>query len=329
MKRPSRRPLRILAIALASPFVLLALAWTAGALYYTFPVPALRAAAASIFVAASLFALLGMRNKLLAAGAVLLGFAATLAGFLSMRPSNDRDWPPELARMPSAEIQGDRVSVHGIRNFDYRTPEDFDVRYYDKTFDLTKLEGVDVLYSYWEGNQAVAHTMFSWDFGGADVLCLSVEVRRSKGESAGALPGLFQQFEILYILADERDVVRLRTNYRREEVYLIRTVLTRDEGRRLLFDVLEEVNRLRDHPVFYRTIGHNCTTSIVGHVNAIWPGRIPFTKKILMNGYAPEIAYANHLHQTDLPFEEWKRRAHINDAALAADRDPLFSRRIR
>lgn len=329
MKRASRRALRILATVFAAPLLLLAIAWSAGALYYTFPVPALRVAAASIFVAGSLLALLFVRRKLLAAGAVLLGFAATLGGFLSMRPSNDRDWPPELAVMPSAEIQGDRGSVRGIRNFEYRTPEDFDVGYYDKTFDLTKLQAVDVLYSYWDGNEAVAHTMFSWDFGGADVLCLSVEVRRSIGETAGALPGLFQQLEILYILADERDIVRLRTNYRHEQVYLIRSVLTPDEGRRLLLDVLAQVNRLRDHPEFYRTIGHNCTTSIVGHVNAIWPGRIPFTKKILMNGYAPEIAYENHLHETDLPFEEWKRRAHINDAARAADKDPLFSRRIR
>jgi len=324
-----QRALRILAIVLAAPLLLLAIAWTVGALYYTFPVPVLRVPAASVFLSGSLLALLLARRKRLAAGAVLLGCALTLGGFLSMQPSNDRDWPPELAVMPSAEIQGDRVSVRGIRNFDYRTPEDFDVGYYDKTFDLAKLEAVDVFYSYWDENEAVAHTMFSWDFGGTDVLCLSVEVRRSTGEEAGALPGLFQQLEILYILADERDVVRLRTNYRGEQVYLIRSVLTPEEGRRLLLDVLERVNRLRDHPEFYRTIGNNCTTSIVSHVNAIWPGRIPFTKKILMNGYAPEIAYENRLHRTDLPFEEWKRRAHINDAARAADRDPSFSRRIR
>jgi hypothetical protein len=329
MKRATRSPLRILAIGLAAPFLLLALAWTAGALYYAFPIPALRAPAALILLAGSALALLRMRNKLLAAGAVLIGFVLTLAAFLAMRPSNDRDWPPELARMPSAEIQGDRVSVRGIRDFDYRGTEDFDVRYYDKTFDLKELEAVDVLYSYWDGNEAVAHTMFSWDFGGADVLCLSVEVRRTVDETAGALPGLFQQLEILYILADERDVVRLRTNYRGEQVYRIRSVLTPDEGRRLLLDVLAQVNRLRDHPEFYRTIGNNCTTSIVGHVNAIWPGRIPFTKRILMNGFAPEIAYENHLHDTDLPFDEWKRRAHINEAARAADKDPLFSRRIR
>jgi hypothetical protein len=171
--------------------------------------------------------------------------------------------------------------------------------------------------------------MFSWDFGGTDVLCLSVEVRREVGQEAGPLPGLFKQFEILYILADERDVIRLRTNYRRENVYLVRSLLTPDEGRRVLLDVLAKVNRSRDEPDFYRTIGNNCTTSVINLVNAVLPDRIPFSKQILMNGYAPEIAYANHLHATDLPFDEWKRRSNIDAVALAADKDPEFSRRIR
>jgi len=324
----SRRRTLLFAILLA-PLLLVAIAWTGGALYYTFPVPSLRVASAIAFVAGSLVALVVVRKKRWALVAIALGVAATLGWFLSMEPRNDRNWRPELAVTPWADVDGDRVTVHRVRNFDYRTPDDFDVRYEDKVFDLKRLEGVDVFYSYWDGNESVAHTMFSWDFGGPDVLCLSVEVRREIGQEAGGLPGMFHQFEILYILADERDVVRLRTNYRKEQVFLIRTVATPDEGRRLLLDVLAKVNRLRDEPEFYRTIGNNCTTSIVGHVNAIWPGRIPYTKKILMNGYAPELAYATHLHATDLPFDEWKRRAHVDAAALAADRDPLFSRRIR
>jgi len=298
-------------------------------LYYTFPVRGLGAAAAGAFLLGSLLALILVPRKRLAVGGILLGYAAVLLWFLSIPPTNERNWRPELAVMPRAEIQGDRLLVHDVRNFDYRTPDDFDARYEDREFDLSKLQAADVLYSYWEGNTSVAHTMFSWDFGGNDVLCLSVEVRREIGQEAGGLPGIFKQFEILYILADERDVVRLRTNYRREEVFLIRSVLTPEESRRLLLDVLETVNRLREEPEFYRTIGNNCTTSIVGHINAIWPGRIPFTKKILMNGFAPEIAYANRIHRTDLPFDEWKRRSRINEVAQAADKDPAFSRRIR
>lgn len=323
------RTSRILAAVLLAPVFVLVVAWTFGALWYTFPVPALRPPAAIVFAAGSVVAILLWKPRRRAIGAISIGFLATLAWFLSIPATNERNWRPELAVMPSAEIDGDRVRVHGVRNFDYRTPDDFDVRYEDREFLLSKLEAVDVYYSYWDANEAVAHTMFSWDFGGADVLSLSVEVRREIGQEAGGLPGMFKQFELLYILADERDVIRLRTNYRRERVYLIRSALSPDEGRRVLLDVLARVNRLRTEPEFYRTIGNNCTTSMVGIVNEVLPKRIPFTKKILMNGLLPEVAYANRLHVTDLPFDEWKRRSNIDEAARAADRDPLFSRRIR
>jgi hypothetical protein len=329
MKPALGRARRILATILLAPLLLLAVAWTCGALYYTFPVPALRAVTAIAFAVGSLLAVLLVKRKRRAIGAIALGFAATLAWFLSIPARTDRNWRPELAVMPWAEIEGDRIRVHGVRDFEYRAPDDFDIRYDDRAFDLSKLQAVDVYYSYWDQNEAVAHTMFSWDFGGSDVLCLSVEVRREVGQEAGALPGMFKQFEILYILADERDVVRLRTNYRRERVYLIRSLLTPDEGRRVLLDVLAKVNRFHQEPEFYRTIGNNCTTSMINLLNEVLPNRVPFSKKILMNGYAPEIAYANHLHATDLPFDEWKRRSNINPSALAADRDPLFSRRIR
>jgi hypothetical protein len=329
MKPALARVRKILATILLAPLLLLVVAWTCGALYYTFPVLALRAATAIAFAVGSLLAILLVKRKRRAIGAIALGFAATLAWFLSIPARADRNWRPEVAVMPSTEIDGDRIRVHGVRNFDYRTPDDFDVRYDDRTFDLKTLKAVDVYYSYWDQNEAVAHTMFSWDFGGTDVLCLSVELRREIGEEAGSLPGIYKQFELIYILGDERDLIRLRTNYRRERVFLVRSVLTPDEGRRVLLEVLAKVNRFRTQPEFYRTIGNNCTTSVVDLVNTVLPEKIPFTRKILMNGYAPEIAYANHLHRTDLPFEEWKRRSNIDDAALAADKDPLFSRRIR
>jgi hypothetical protein len=329
LKPSIARVRKILATILVGLVLLLVVAWTYGALYYTFPFGALRAAAAVAFAVGSVIALIFVKRKRIAVGAILLGFAATLGWFLSIRPRTDRNWLPDVAVLPRAEVDGDLVRVHGVRNFDYRTTEDFEVRYDDRTFDLKKLQAVDVYYCYWDQNEAVAHTMFSWDFGGTDVLCLSVELRREVGEEAGPLPGIFKQFELIYILGDERDLVRLRTNYRRERVFLIRSMLTPDEGRRVLLDVLATVNRFRMQPEFYRTIGNNCTTSVVDIVNSVLPEKIPFSRKILMNGYAPEIAYANRLHRTDLPFEEWKRRSNIDDAARAADKDPAFSRRIR
>jgi hypothetical protein len=326
---PWKRVRIIAAVALATPILLLVVAWSCGALFYTFPVPSLRPASTIVFAVGCVLALVVVKNKLIAVCAVLLAFVAVLTWFLSITPTNDRPWRTEVAVMPWSEIHGDEVTVHSVRNFDYRTPDDFDVRYEDKRFDMAKLQATDIYFSYWDGNRSVAHTMFSWDFGGADVLCLSVEIRREIGQPDDTLAGIYKQFEILYILADERDVVRLRTNYRREEVYLFRTLLTPDESRQFLREVLRAVNDLRDHPQFYRTLGNNCTTSVVSLVDTIWPGRIPFSKKILMNGMAPEIAYAKRFTATDLPFETWKSRGHIDDAARAAEQDPLFSRRIR
>lgn len=329
MKPSLARVCKILATILVGIVLLLVIAWTCGALYYTFPVAALRAATAILFPVGSVLALVLVQRKRIAIAAILLGFAATLVWFLSIPARTDRNWLPDVAVLPSAEIDGKVVRVHGVRNFDYRTTEDFDVRYDDRTFDLGKLQAVDVYYCYWDQNESVAHTMFSWDFGGTDVLCLSVELRREVGEEAGPLPGIYKQFELIYILGDERDLVRLRTNYRRERVFLIRSVLTPDEGRRVLLDVLATVNRFRKQPEFYRTIGNNCTTSVVHLVNSVLPRKIPFAREILMNGYAPEMAYKNRLHKTDLPFDEWKRRSNIDEAARAADKDPMFSRRIR
>jgi hypothetical protein len=326
---PWKRVRTIAAIALSAPLLLLLVAWACGALYYTFPVPSLRFASMIVFAAGCVIALVVVKNKLAAVALVLLAFLAVLGWFLSIAPTNDRPWRTEVAVMPWSEIHGDDVTVHSVRDFQYRTPDDFDVRYVDKRFDMAKLQATDIYFSYWDGNRSVAHTMFSWDFGGPDVLCLSVEIRREIGQPDDTLAGIYKQFEILYILADERDVVRLRTNHRREEVYLFRTLLTPDESRQFLREVLREVNDLRDHPQFYRTLGNNCTTSVVSLVDTIWPGRIPFSKKILMNGMAPEIAYANRFTATDLPFETWKSRGHIDEAARAADQDPLFSRRIR
>jgi hypothetical protein len=328
-RTPWKRARTIAAIVLSTPILLLVVAWACGALYYTFPVPSLRFASMIVFAAGCAVALVFLKNKLAAVGVVLLACLVVLGWFLSIAPTNDRPWRTEVAVMPWSEIHGDDLTVHAMRNFDYRTPDDYDVRYADKRFDMSKLRATDIYFSYWDGNRSVAHTMFSWDFGGADVLCLSVEIRREVGQADDTLAGIYKQFEILYILADERDVVRLRTNYRREEVYLFRTLLTPDESRRFLTEVLSEVNDLRDHPQFYRTLGNNCTTSVVSLVDTIWPGRIPFSKKILMNGLAPEIAYEKRFTATDLPFEEWKSRGNIGDAARAADTDPLFSRRIR
>jgi hypothetical protein len=157
---------------------------------------------------------------------VFLGvFLLLVAWWSTIPPKQDRDWAPEYARLPHATINGDLITIHNIRNFDYRTETDFTPRYYDKTFDLRQLDSVDVIASYWMGD-AIAHTIISFGFSGKDFLAISIETRRERHESYSSIAGFFKQYELFYVVADERDLIRLRTNYRKdppEDVYLYRT----------------------------------------------------------------------------------------------------------
>jgi hypothetical protein len=263
----------------------------------------------------------------------VLGFALAFAEVLivwgSVAPSNDRDWQPEVAGLPYATTDGDRVTIHNIRNFDYRTETDFTPAYYDRTFDLRRLDRVDLAAVYWMG-PAIAHLLLSFGFGD-DHLAISIEVRKERSESYSSVAGFFRQYELFYVVADERDVIRVRTNYRKdppEDVYLFRTVGTIENGRRVFLDYLRDINELRERPRFYNTLTTNCTTMIRTHAS-VNPDRIPFSWKLLLSGYAPEYAYDMGRLDRSLPFAELKRRGHVNAVAQAADQAPDFSRRIR
>ena len=266
-----------------------------------------------------------------AAGAYAVLCAALLVLWSSIEPSNDRDWQPEVAVLPYATIAGDRVTVHNIRNFDYRSETNFTLAYYDKTFDLRELQSVDIVTSYWMG-PAIAHVFVSFGFTGDDYLAVSIEVRKPKGEDYSTLKGFFRQYELFYVVADERNVIRLRTNYREdppEDVYVYRTKSSTEARRRLFLEYMHRINALRTKPEFYNTLTTNCTTNIWtnSHVN---PERVPLTWKILASGYVPEYLYEQgRLEIFGLSFPELQRRAHINARAKAADSAADFSQRIR
>ena len=261
--------------------------------------------------------------RLLCAGLVVL--------WSSIEPTNERDWQPEVAILPSATIAGDRVTVHNIRNFDYRSETDFTPAYYDKSFDVRELRSVDLVTSYWTG-PAIAHVFVSFGFSGDDYLAISIEVRKPKGEGYSTLKGFFRQYELVYVVADERDIIRLRTNYRRdptEDVYIYRTKASIEVGRRLFLEYMHRINALRTQPEFYNTLTTNCTTNIWtnDHVNE---GRVPLSWKILASGYVPEYLYEQgRLETMGLSFPELQQRAHVNARAQAADGAADFSRRIR
>jgi hypothetical protein len=264
-----------------------------------------------------------------ALGGLVLLWIALVAWWSTITPSNARDWPPEVAVLPYATVDGERVTLHNIRNFAYRTATDFTPRYYDKTFDLQQLDEVDLVSSYW-GSEAVAHLFVSFGFGGQNYVAISIETRPERGESYSSLKGFFKQYELIYVVADERDVIRLRTTYRQpaEDVYLYRTRIPPANARRLFLDYVHTINALVEQPKFYNTLTTNCTTSILFHIHA-YGGKARYNWKLLLSGYAPEYAYEMGGLDTSLTFADLQQRSHINARAQAASAAPDFSQRLR
>ena len=285
----------------------------------------------SLAALAALIALFVRRWRWRALGVYGLLCAGLVVLWSSIEPTNERDWQPEVAMLPSATIAGDRVTVHNIRNFDYRSETDFTPAYYDKSFDVRELRSVDLVTSYWTG-PAIAHVFVSFGFTGDDYLAISIEVRKPKGEGYSTLKGFFRQYELVYVVADERDVIRLRTNYRRdptEDVYIYRAKASSEVVQRLFLEYMHRINALRTQPEFYNTLTTNCTTNIWtnNHVNE---GRVPLSWKILASGYVPEYLYEQgRLETMGLSFPELQQRAHVNARAQAADGAADFSRQIR
>lgn len=302
--------------------------WCVGAIYYSnLPAEWMRTSGAVAFALGTIVLFSLVRPRWRAWLVFLTAFAAIVVWFLLIPPSNDRDWQPDVAVLPYAEMNGDTITVHNIRDCDYRSETDYTVHYYDRTFDLSKLQSVDFFVVYW-GSPMIAHTMLSFGFGNDQYLCFSIETRKQKGQGYSAIKGLYRQFEITYVVADERDLVRLRTNYRGEEVYLYRLKANPTIARAVLLDYFKQINRLKEHPEWYNAVSDNCTTSIHQHTYA-YAKKVRWDWRILINGYVDELAYEVGTLDHSLPFAELKARSLINDRAKAADKDPDFSARIR
>jgi hypothetical protein len=319
--------LRVLGFAALIVVLLLCTIWAAAALYFDVRLPWLRLPVAGGYLAAVLAVWIAIKGRWRKIGITAGGFALVLAWWLSLQPSNNRDWQPDVAVLAYADIVGNKVTVHNIRNCDYRTETDFVVQHYDKTFDLDQLQTADLYMVYW-GSPSMAHTMVSFGFAGGDHLCFSIETRKEKGESYSAVRGLFRQFELIYVAADERDLVRLRTNYRRdEEVFLFRLTGSTARVRQFFLDYLRRLNDLHQHPEWYNAVSDNCTTSIRAQRAAA--NRAPWDWRMLVNGYGDELLYERGVMATNVPLAELKQRGHINARAKAADQAPDFSSLIR
>jgi uncharacterized protein YeaO (DUF488 family) len=260
-------------------------------------------------------------------GAAVLVAAIAVGWWVRRRPSNDRDWRADVARLATVEVDGNLATVRNVRNFRYRSVDEFDGRWEERTYDLSRIDGLDVFFIDW-GPKLINHTILSWSFEDGQRLAISVEVRKRKDQAYSAWKAFFRQYELVYVAADERDVIKLRTNYRREQVYLYRVRTTKAGARALLVNFFEAMNAIAHQPIWYNALAANCTTVIRQRVVRAG-GRLPLSWQYYANAYLPQLLYRRGMIDTSRPFEELKAMSHINDRALSTAEGDDFSKRIR
>lgn len=247
-----------------------------------------------------------------------------------VRPSNDRDWNLDQVKLPTAEINDNLVVIKNIRNFSYKSTTEYTPSYYDKTYDLNKLKKVWYMVEPLSMIPGSAHTLVSFEFEGNEFVSISVEIRKEKGESYDPIKGLLNNYELMYVIADERDVIKLRSNYRKDLVYLYPMNATKEKAQELFLNMVKRANDLSKNPEFYNTLTSTCTTNIVDHVNKITPNKVPFFSfRILLPANSDKLAYELGLIDTTLPFEEIRSKYFINDKAMKYADDVDFSVKIR
>lgn len=258
-------------------------------------------------------------------------FTLAVLFFVITKPSNNRDWKNNVAVLPHATVRGDDITIFNIRNFDYKSENDYVARYYDETFSLKNLNGVDIVAVYWMGPN-IAHVFLSFSFSDSKRLAISIEARNEKGEEYSSIKGFFRQSELYYVVADERDVIRLRTNYRnnpQEDVYIYELKDSLYNGRKLFLEYIKEINRLKNEPAFYNTLTTNCTTNIWIHSH-VANNELPFSWKILLSGHVPEYLYERGMIEDyGMSFSDLQKNSYINERAKIVKSDEDFSYAIR
>jgi hypothetical protein len=322
------RCLQRFAIFIATSVAALAALWAAGALYFDLPAPpAFRVVAAIVWLLGVIIASFLIRPTRWARVGVGFVFLGIMGWWLTISPRQDRDWKPEVAVLAHADIDGDSVTIYNVRNFAYRIETDFTPSYETRTYDLTQLRGLDLFLNYW-GSPLIAHPILSFDFGDQGRICFSIETRPERGEAYSPIRGFYRQFELIYIAADERDVIRLRTNFRKgEDVYLYHLALPLEQVRGRFLEYVRRINELNARPEWYNAVTTNCTTSIRSQHDA--KDRVPWDWRILANGKADEMLYEVGVVDRSVPFADLKRRAHINDRTKVAADALDFSAIIR
>ncbi|MCY2977012.1 MAG: DUF4105 domain-containing protein [Planctomycetota bacterium] len=257
-------------------------------------------------------------------------FYSTLENaILGDRPSNDRRWRPDLRVLATADFEGDHVLIRNVRNCRYRTEEDYDVRHYDLDFKLDDVQTVDFVIVPFSNLPLIAHTMLSFGLRNGQYFSISVEGRLEQGENYSATNGTSNEFELIYLIGDERDLIPLRTEVRKVDVFVYPGRATPEQIQLLLIDMLDRANKLAAKPEFYHTLTNNCTTNLVDHVNTLRPGAIPRDWRVLFPGHSDKMLFDLGLLETTGSYQAAKLRARINNRAILYKNDPNFSKRIR
>ena len=303
------------------------LIWTTLAINYSnLPWPWLRLVLAIAFAVFGIWALWITRRPRMPW--VFAGlFLVVCAWWATILPSQDREWRTDVAVLPSANIDGDNVRINNVRDFDYRSRNDFTVRYKEREVSLAHLTGVDFYVSFWmEG--PIGHTFLSFMFDNAPPVSISIETRPEVGEGYSPIASMFKQYELIYIVGDERDLVRLRTNFRDEEVFLYHLTISPAAARRLFLVYLERINELHDNPEWYHLLSNSCTINIVRYANVA--GRTGgLDIRHILNGLIDRYFYNTGLVNTSLGFDELRRRSNITEISRGAGNGDDFPQRIR
>jgi len=258
-----------------------------------------------------------------------VAFATVLLWFLSLEPSNDRDWSEDQSRTARAIVEGAHVTLRDVRDFRYDGTGSWDARWYDLTVDTSELEGIDFFLIRFAENPTVGHTMVSFRFAGERFVVVSIEVRKERGERFGLLKGLFRQFELAYVVGDERDLVQLRTNHRGDDVYLYPCAGSHETQVAYFLELCRGIERLHESPAFYDTVGRNCTTVLARHWERVMGVELGFDHRILLPGLVDELVAELGLIESYTRPGDTGSDTYISARARAADGVDDFSQRIR
>lgn len=328
--RKRRMLARTIVGALAGVLLFFSGAWGAIALFYQLPGPvparATGAVVWSVVYLGLLVALFGWRPWW-APIALVLVLAVLIGWWTTIRPRNDRVWADDVSRLLSGQVHGSRVTLHNVRDFDWRSDDDFDARWETRDYDLDHLVSADAILSYWS-SEAIAHAMLSFGFDDGRHVVFSMEIRREKGEAFSEVGGFFKQFELVLIAADEHDIVRVRTNVRGEDDYVFPLKMPKEAMRSLFLSYVSAANDLVERPRFYNTVTSNCTTIVYRMARRIDSG-LPFDIRLLLTGYLPGYLRDNGALDSRFSVDDWRRLARVTDRARATHPGDDFSAIIR